>query len=265
MKAIDKITQEYIKQFYEDKETIDRYLSSLDALFTYHSTSIEGNTLTLAETIALLDDGLTASGKPLEDHQRTKDHSAAYHSLVQSAIGRNPLTPEVIKGLGAIVNKNTGKIYTTINGVCDNTKGEFRNGKVFVPGAISFPDWQKVPGLITEFCKNYNARLKEVSSPLEVITLAATAHLNFTNIHPFYDGNGRVGRLVMNHAQLYHGFPFIIVTVESRAQYIDALTMANEVGNPKPFVEFIIDAHIKRLSEELSAQKKINRFKGFIM
>lgn len=90
----------------------------------HHSSAIEGSTLTLQETALLINEDITAKGKPMSEHQMIKDHYAALLFVIESAKNRTPITPDFLKQISAIVNKNTGQVRQTALGVCDDTKGD---------------------------------------------------------------------------------------------------------------------------------------------
>lgn len=228
----------------------------------WHSTKIEGCSLTEADTKILINDNLTAKGKPLQDHLMVKDHFDAFLFIQDQAKLKRKLSPEFIKEIGAFVMKNTGGIVNTISGNFDVSQGEFRKTQVYVDKKY-FPDFNKIDGLINKLCRYVNEKIDDVDG-YETIELSADLHYNFVNIHPFADGNGRTARLLMNYILLYHNQPLIKIFTEDRLHYIEALNKTEEKNNFDIFREFIAEQQIKFLEEEIKTyNKKDNHFFTF--
>ena len=113
----------------------------------YHSTSIEGSSLTELETQLLPDENLTAKGKSFDHHLQTKDH---YQALLFTLIAANkqiPISVPLVKNIAEHVMKNTGTVRNTVAGSFDSSNGDFRLGSVTV-GNKQFMDYKKIPGLM---------------------------------------------------------------------------------------------------------------------
>jgi Fic family protein len=227
----------------------------------WHSTKIEGCSLTETDTKVLLENDITAAGKPLRDHLMIKDHFAAFQFIKEQAKQKRELSLEFIKEIGELVMKNTGSYTNTTLGNFDTSKGDLRLAQVYVEKKY-FPDYKKVPGLLEQLCKSVNEKI-DIIKDTEILKLAADLHYNFVNIHPFGDGNGRTSRLLMNYIQLYHNEPLIKIFSENRAEYIDALNQTEEKENLEIFREFICKQEIKFLKAEIEKYKKLN--KGFTL
>jgi len=223
----------------------------------WHSTKIEGCSLSETDTKVLLEHDITAAGKPLKDHLMIKDHFATFEYIKQEAKLKRKLSVEFIKEIGAMVMKNTGGFTNTILGSFDVSKGDLRLAQVYVDKKY-FPDFKKVPDLLAQFCKSVNQRIDNVNED-EILKLAADVHYNFVNIHPFGDGNGRTSRLLMNYIQLYHNEPLIKIFTEDRAEYINALNETEETENIEIFRNFIVKQEIKFLKSEIEKHKKMNK------
>ena len=220
----------------------------------WHSTKIEGCSLTETDTKVLLENDITAAGKPLKDHLMIKDHYAAFQYIKEQAKQKRKLSLEFIQEIGGLVMKNTGSFTNTILGGFDTAKGDWRLAQVYVDKKY-FPDYKKVPNLLEQLCISVNEKIDTVKDT-EILKLSADIHYNFVNIHPFGDGNGRTARLLMNYIQLYHGEPLIKIFTEDRAEYIDALNDAEENGNIDIFRDFIGKQHIKFFEAELEKYNK---------
>ncbi len=228
----------------------------------WHSTKIEGCSLTETDTKVLLEKDITAAGKPLIDHLMIKDHYAAFRFVSEQAKQKRKLSVEFIQEVCALVMKNTGGFTNTISGSFDTSKGDLRLAQVYVDKKY-FPDFRKVPALTEQLCRAVNERIDNVTG-VDILKLAADFHYNLVNIHPFGDGNGRVSRLFMNYIQLYHNEPLIKIFTEDRAEYIDALNEAEAAENPDLFRQFIAKQQIKFLQAEIDKYKKIGNGFSFM-
>ncbi len=226
----------------------------------YHSTKIEGCSLTEADTRLLIENDLTAKGKPLHDHLMIKDHYRAFLFIKEQALAKSRFTKELIQQTGALVMKSTGSVINTALGSFDTANGDFRLAQDYVDKKY-FPNYGKVPALIDQLCEKVNREIDQVTGN-DILKLAADVHYNFVNIHLFGDGNGRASRLLMNFVQLYHNEPLIKIFTEDRAEYIDALNRTEEEENPDIFREFICSQQIKFYKSEIEKYKSIdNNFK----
>lgn len=220
----------------------------------YNSTKIEGCSLTENDTKILLEDDITAKGKPLSDHLMVKDHYAAFQYIKEQAILKKDISLSLIKEVAAIVMRNTGSQINTISGEFDTSQGDLRLAQVYVDKKY-FPDFRKVEPLLIKLFENINKRLKLVKGS-EIIKLSADIHYNLVNIHPFGDGNGRTSRLLMNYIQMYHNEPLIKIFTEDRADYIDSLNLTEEKKDILIFREFICKQQIKFYKSEIEKYKK---------
>ncbi len=252
-----KITEEYKKL--ELNNVID-YEKFCMISILWHSTKIEGCSLSETDTRVLLENNITASGKPLKDHLMIKDHFAAFEYLKENATQKRKLSIDFIKEIGSLVMKNTGENVSTISGNFNTSNGDIRLAQVYVDKKY-FPDYNKVPALLEELCNKVNEKINEVKNET-ILKLSSDIHYNFVNIHPFGDGNGRTARLLMNYIQLYHNEPLIKIFSEDRAEYINTLNQTEEKQDLEIFRQFIVRQQIKFLTLEIAKFKKLN--KGFL-
>ena len=218
---------------------------------THHSTRIEGSTLTETETQVLLDEGLTPKGKPLEHSLMVQDHDQALRLVLQRAEAKTEINVELIQQINARVMKHTGNVYHTALGSVDASRGEFRKGNVTAGGAY-FPNYDKVPALTDKLTGKLRASLAERATVAEQLELSFSAHFNLVSIHPFYDGNGRTSRLLMNFIQAYYGLPLAIVFSEDRADYFQALQETRRQEDIGIFYQFMYDQYERYLHREIS-------------
>ncbi|WP_159084062.1 Fic family protein [Saccharobesus litoralis] len=210
-------------------------LSMLRTMWTHNSTALEGNTLNLGETRFILSEGLTVSGKPLKDHKEIVGHATAIDILYDML--DHELTVDKIKQLHKAVQ-------TDIVFDIDKPYGDFKvvpNGTYLllednssVYHAYSRPtDVAKLTQGLVEYigsCQPENIN--------QAIKMYATAHLVFGQIHPFWDGNGRIARLIANLILLRSGYAPLIIPATRRLEYIAILSnysakhKAPSVGEP---------------------------------
>ena len=217
-------------------------VKELDAYFrigtTYASNALEGNTLTLSETKVLLEDGLTAGGKPIRDSYEAVGHAKAYDYMLEIARSRPFLFSEE-----TILNLH--KLF--YQGIDPDKAGTCRDIQVFISGTEYVPPpADDVPELMRAMAAELNAKWDKVHPVL----LAALAHRKLVDIHPFTDGNGRTARLLMNLVLVNRGYQIITIPPVLRLEYINALKAAQRDKSPDD------TAFIKLIAEcELEAQK----------
>ncbi len=224
----------------------------------HHSTKIEGSTLTEVETQVLINDGLTPKGKPLHDSLMVTDHYAALLFALKQANEKREITTGLIQQLNALVVKNTGKVYHTVFGTIDAATGAFRKGNVSA-GVSYFPNYDKVEPLTSDLAVRLNNMLGKAGSFTEKVNLAFDAHFNVVSIHPFYDGNGRTSRLLMNYIQAYFNLPLAIVHSDSKAEFIQALVDSREQNNIQIFRDFMAGEYAELLKSEIEKFEELSK------
>ena len=176
--------------------------------FTYNTNAIEGSTITLEETREIIIDR-TAPNKPLKDIRETEAHFKTFLEMLEK--------PEKVS------KELLLKWHKDIFGETKpDIAGRFRDFLVRV-GSYRAPDWQDVEDLM----KGFFEFVKEAK--LNPVELAARAHYKFEKIHPFGDGNGRIGRLIMNHILWYRGYPMIIIEYAKKKSYYKALQRPEDI------------------------------------
>ena len=217
---------------------------------TYHSTAIEGSTLTEGQVYNLLDLDIPAKNKPFSEQQMVIDHQKALIYTLNKAKEKSFFTETLIKEIGAMVVKSTGSIYNTILGTFDSTKGEYRLLNVFA-GKRRFPDSSKVSGLMKTFVHDINEKMNVATTFKQKCELAFETHFRFVSIHPFADGNGRTSRLLMNYVLTVFDLPIFYVFKSNRISYIQALERARETNNIATFYSFMYRQYLKFIEKEL--------------
>lgn len=205
--------------------------------FTYNSNAIEGNTLTLKETAMALE-GMTIDKKPLKDHLEAVGHRDAFLYVQDIAKKDMPLSESVIKNIHSLVLMNRPE-----------DKGVYRRIPVRIMGAFTEPvQPYLIEPKMTELLQSDNER----KGAIHDIERIARFHLEFEGIHPFIDGNGRTGRLLMNLELIKCGFPPINVKFTDRKRYYDAFDAYYKDGNPNKMIDMIAEYVNERLGEYLA-------------
>ena len=202
--------------------------------FTYNSNAIEGNTLTLKETAMVLE-GITIDQKPLKDHLEAVGHRDAFFYVQQIIDDRVSFAEKVIKDIHSLVLMDRPE-----------DKGTYRRIPVRIMGAYHEPPQPylvpiQMERLLLEF-ETYKLH------PIESIALF---HLKFEGIHPFIDGNGRTGRLIINFSLIQNGYPPINVKFTDRKKYYECFDSYYKDGNSEPMIMLIAGYVEERLKQYL--------------
>ena len=173
--------------------------------YTYNSNAIEGNTLTLRETDLVLR-GLTIDQKPLKDHMEAVGHKEAFEYVSELVKDNVPISENVIKQIHFLVLADK-----------KDDRGVYRRVPVRIMGAQHEP---VQPYLIEPKMEQLLLDFKESSE--HIVTKLARFHIEFEGIHPFIDGNGRTGRLLVNLVLMKAGYPPIDIKFTDRITYYNA-------------------------------------------
>lgn len=186
----------------ENKE----YLEDLITRSTYNSNAIEGSTLTYAETYAILynDNSFRIMGKEPREIYEAINHKNALELVFENLKNSEKFDERFIKHLNETINKNI-----------KNTEG-YRKVQVFIRGSEHIPPApEKVPNLMNYFVYNYN------NDEQNIFYKIAKYHIEFEKIHPFEDGNGRTGRLLLNYELIKNNITPVVITKEDRIKYFE--------------------------------------------
>ncbi len=204
-------------------DTVRRLHEDFRVRFTYNSNAIEGNTLSLAETRMIIQDGLTVEGHTIRELLEATNHAEAYDAL--DTLVKHDITLETILQLhGLIMDKLLQK------------PGALRTEPVYITGSsYTPPPARDVPGYMMQWVR----WLTSTEAYLyDTITRTAIAHHGFEAVHPFTDGNGRTGRLLMNLMLIRDGYPPALILREWRGRYIAALQNAHQ-GDYNPLINIV--------------------------
>ena len=206
------------------QQVVRRLNDELRVLLTYHSNAIEGNTLSLRETQLVIEHGVTVGGHTLREYLEATNHAEALDYLIRLADDRTPITAETILELHRL----------TMATILEDA-GAFRRTAVSIRGArLTPPPSAQRPNLIAAWVSWVEGEGKRY----EPIVRAAIAHHGFEAVHPFEDGNGRTGRLLLNLMLMRGGYVPALLLRDWRVGYIQALGSA-DAGNYRPLANLI--------------------------
>lgn len=193
----------------------------------YHTVGIEGNTMNLEQTRAIVETRIAVSGKSIDEHNEILGLDAAMKYINATLVNR----------VGSISIKDILEIHRRVLGHVDPVEGgEFRRTQVYVGGHIP-PGPDDIHYLMEEFALWLNS---EQAIRMHPVRYAALAHYKLVHIHPFADGNGRTSRLLMNMILMQAGYPPVIIHKQHRHKYYENLQLAN-TGDVRPFIRFIAE------------------------
>ena len=206
---------------------------------TYNSNAIEGNTLTLRETALILQEGLTIAEKPIKDHLEAIGHRDAFEYVMTLADASTPLSERVIKDIHTLVLMND-----RLN------KGVYRSVPVTILGAIHTPPQ---PYLVPVQMEQLLADYEGMKRDLHIVEAVAEFHLRFEGVHPFIDGNGRTGRLILNLELIKAGLLPVNIKFADRRKYYDAFDVYHgEAHSAEAMTELITGYEIAELEKRIS-------------
>ena len=224
-KKLGQIRKSYlkIKRKITDSNVYENYYEHFVTEFTYDTNAIEGSTITLQETALILFDKIVPEGKSIKEINEVQNHKDAF---------------DYILGYKGNINKAfVLKLhYFLMHNILWRYAGIFRDVQVYVRGASFTPP---PPDEIEKQFKQLMLWYRSNKKKYHPVVIAAYFHYVFESIHPFRDGNGRVGRLLLNFILRKNGLPMINIKNKEKGKYYDALE-AGHNANLKPMADLII-------------------------
>ena len=216
-------------------DELEQILSNFRIIFAYNSGAIENSQITYHNTREIFENGkvvnFTGDLRTIYEIGNQKD---CYDYLVKKIINKEPLSPDLIKAIHKNLTKGT---YDERRWERGERPGEYKKHDYVVgndQGALP----EEVAGEIEELCDE----VKDIPDRGEnIIKTAAYIHCKFENTHPFADGNGRVGRTLMNYYLMIHNFPPLVIFNETKDRYYAALDHYDKTGEIAPFVNHMKD------------------------
>ncbi|MBO0409425.1 Fic family protein [Enterococcus hulanensis] len=207
------------------------YLEDVLVRMAYHSSGIEGNTISLPQTVSIILEGtLPSSSKSIREFYEIENHKQAFDYLIELLDRNQPLNIAEIKQIHALLTDRL-----------QHDKGQFKTQQNAIRGAeFKTATPEETPFLMDQWVENTNYRLDLDSDERQILEVLADTHIQFERIHPFSDGNGRTGRLVLMYLSMkYLGVP-VVIRKEWRGQYMEYLGEQNIESLAKLFNESLI-------------------------
>ena len=206
---------------------------------TYDSNAIEGNTLTLRETALILQEGLTIAEKPIKHHLEAIGYRDAFEYIVTLADVGTPLSERIIKEIHSLVLMNDRQ-----------NRGVYRSVPVTILGALHTPPQ---PYLVPVQMEQLLADYEGMKDRLHIVEAVAEFHLRFEGVHPFIDGNGRTGRLILNLELIKAGLLPVNIKFADRRRYYDAFdAYHSEEHSVGALAELIAGYEVAELEKRIS-------------
>ena len=214
----------------------ERLMEEFMVRYTYNSNAIEGSTLTERETALVLKDDMTIEGKPLKYHLDAIGHRDAFALVCREAEAGTELTEELIK-----------RIHSHVLLRDEEERGHCRTVNVYISGSdVVLPSAQFVPDKMAALMARYNGEMQD----WHPIRRAAVFHLAFESVHPFIDGNGRTGRLILNFELMKAGYPPIDVKFTDKDRYYYCLQSYQGQDETKLPMLYMLETYMEQTLRE---------------
>ena len=206
--------------------------------YTYNTNAIEGSTLSLEETALVVLKKYVITGVPYEYTMDAQGHSEAFNILLKGLEDGAALTEEFIKDMHYYVLKHS-----------QAERGKYRTVNVRISSSsVRLPDHEELPGLMASLIEDV------AQSKLHPVEKAAVYHLDFERIHPFRDGNGRTGRLMMNMLLMQHGYLPIDIKFEKRDSYYRAFKSFSATNSYDGMVALVAEYELEELKMRMDGR-----------
>lgn len=191
------------------------YLEDVLVRLAHHSSAIEGNTITLPETVTIiLNDTLPNNANiTRREFYEVDNHQQAFEYVVNAIENNEELSVPIIKN-----------IHEKLTDRLQHDKGQFKTEENHIKGVeFSTAAPEQVPQLMEQLIGNLNYRSQNSNSEEDILKAILETHIQLEKIHPFSDGNGRTGRMVMNYSLLENDLPPLIIRKHERNEYMQIL------------------------------------------
>lgn len=256
----DSLVAEY-KEIVADGFSKADFIEYNEILFSAFSCAIEGNSFSVDETRTLKEKGLgmIPHGKTLFEAFEILDHFQAYEYLLNNL--DKPLTEELLKDTHRLLTEHTLE-YKTRNDEVPSKPGEYTTVDMCAGDTI-FGEYEKLIRQVPRLLESTQSAID--SGDVHPMVIAAKFHGFYEYLHPFRDGNGRLGRLMSNFILLKMGQPLLIMPSSHREEYIAALKYIKKERTDEFLIDFFFKTSIRRLQHEISEKKNLtdNFIDGF--
>jgi Fic family protein len=240
--SYERILKQYTEEIVSNIDT-DHFKTYNEVLFTAHSSAIEGNSFTVDETRELKEKGIALKlhNKSLFEAYEIIDHFNAYTHVMQGV--HEPLTEQLLKDTHALL------MARNLNYKTGENPGEYTT-KIMTAGDTIFGDPKKNIESMPKLIKATQDSIEK--GTVHPMKIAASFHKYFIYLHPFRDGNGRLGRLFSNWILTKLKHPLVIIESQNKQVYIDALKSSQKHRDNTPLISFFFETAIARMTKELA-------------
>jgi len=214
------------------------YLDDILVRLAHHSAGIEGNTISLPATVSIILNGTLpiSSGATVREFYEIENHKQAFSNMLDHLENNDTLSVSIIK-----------EIHADLTDRLQYDKGQFKKNENLIIGAeFQTASPSETPFLVQQLVDNLDYRLENATTEEEKLESVLDTHIQFERIHPFSDGNGRTGRMLMNYSLLQEGFPPLIIEKETKATYVELLAK-QDVSGFLSFAQEILAKEKKRM------------------
>ena len=198
------------------------YLDDMLVRLAHHSAGIEGNTISLPATVSIILNGTLpiSSGATVREFYEIENHKQAFSNMLVHLENNDTLSVSIIK-----------EIHADLTDRLQYDNGQFKKNENLIIGAeFQTASPSETPFLVQQLVDNLDYRLENATTEEEKLESVLDTHIQFERIHPFSDGNGRTGRMLMNYSLLQEGFPPLIIEKETKATYVELLAKQDVSG-----------------------------------
>lgn len=208
------------------------YMQDVLIRLAHHSSAIEGNTISLPDTVELIENDTIPknSGQSIREIFEVINHKKAFEFFNDSIYQEKKLTTHTVR-----------EMHRLLTDRLQHDSGSYKQSSNVIRGAsFETASPQETPYLMEQLIDNYHFQIDRAESDCEKLKTIAEMHINFERIHPFSDGNGRTGRMILNYALAENNFSIIVIEKDEKASYLHYLNNQDSDG----FAQFI-EAKVK--------------------
>lgn len=225
---------------------MNEYYMDVLIRLAHHSSAIEGNTISLSDTAEIIQNNRIPqnSGQSIREIFEVLNHRDAFRLLESELKTDSPLSTYLIKSLHKVLTDRL-----------QYDSGQYKESSNAISGtSVKTATPEETPFLMEQLVENYKFRVDNAATKKEIIDSIADFHMQFESIHPFSDGNGRTGRMVMNYCLVQNGLPVVIIEKNERKKYFDLL---NQQDTDK-FTLFMVEK-MEDEKEKVYEVKELNK------
>ncbi|GAF66482.1 hypothetical protein BTS2_3383 [Bacillus sp. TS-2] len=224
------------------------YLQDVLVRLAHHSSAIEGNTISLADTVSIILHNTVPGKTNLRELYEVANHKEAFEYVLTNVIDGKELTTSRIKDIHELLMDRL---------LVD--RGQFKKSDNAIKGAdFDTASPGETPFLMEQWAGNLNFQLEKATTKNEILSIVGDFHIQFERVHPFSDGNGRTGRMLMNYSLLEKGMPPLIIKGNDKIEYVNILAK-QDVEAFKDFAFDLISYEEQRVQK--FANKEITQVK----